>query len=95
MNAQSRQPKTPAEARDFREVSKYQKWWSISINLTNPQTSLLLKKSRIGKGARPVHAQISNSDFGEDKGKIRVLIHTQQHGNEQSGKEGALLLVKN
>lgn len=35
----------------------------------------------------------SNSDFGKDESKIKVLIFAQQHGNEQSGKEGALLLI--
>ncbi len=35
----------------------------------------------------------SSSRFGKDKSKINVLIFAQQHGNEQSGKEGALLLA--
>jgi hypothetical protein len=37
--------------------------------------------------------KISSGLFGDDKSKIKVLIFAQQHGNEQSGKEGALLLV--
>jgi hypothetical protein len=37
--------------------------------------------------------KFSSSRFGEDPAKIRVLIFAQQHGNEQSGKEGALLLA--
>jgi hypothetical protein len=36
----------------------------------------------------------SSTEFGSDTGKIKVLIFAQQHGNEQSGKEGALLLAK-
>jgi hypothetical protein len=39
--------------------------------------------------------KISNSGYGEDKSKLKVLIFAQQHGNEQSGKEGALLLIEN
>lgn len=35
----------------------------------------------------------SSSRFGSDPSKIRVLIFAQQHGNEQAGKEGALLLA--
>ncbi|MDY0083136.1 MAG: M14 family zinc carboxypeptidase, partial [Ignavibacteriaceae bacterium] len=31
--------------------------------------------------------------FGKDASKIKVLIFAQQHGDEQSGKEGALLLI--
>jgi hypothetical protein len=36
----------------------------------------------------------SSSQFGQDKSKVKVLIFAQQHGNEQSGKEGALLLAQ-
>src|SRR5690606_1784431 len=36
---------------------------------------------------------ISKDKFGEDGSKLKVLIFAQQHGNEQSGKEGALLLL--
>jgi hypothetical protein len=39
--------------------------------------------------------KFSNSEFGKDPSKIRVLIFAQQHGNEQSGKEGALILARN
>ncbi|MFN3872722.1 MAG: M14 family zinc carboxypeptidase [Ignavibacterium sp.] len=35
----------------------------------------------------------SKGKFGADKNKIKVLIFAQQHGNEQSGKEAALLLI--
>ncbi len=35
----------------------------------------------------------SKGQFGADENKIKVLIFAQQHGNEQSGKEGALLLI--
>lgn len=37
--------------------------------------------------------KFSSSGFGKDVSKIRVLIFAQQHGNEPSGKEGALLLA--
>jgi hypothetical protein len=38
--------------------------------------------------------KFSSSEFGKDKSKIKVMFHAQQHGNEQSGKEGALLLAQ-
>jgi hypothetical protein len=37
--------------------------------------------------------KISKNGFGKDKSKLKVLIFAQQHGNEQSGKEGAILLI--
>lgn len=36
----------------------------------------------------------SKNGFAKDTSKIKVLIFCQQHGNEQSGKEGALLLIQ-
>jgi hypothetical protein len=38
--------------------------------------------------------KISSGNFGEDESKIKILVFAQQHGNEQSGKEGSLLLIK-
>lgn len=35
----------------------------------------------------------SEGEFGADENKIKILIFAQQHGNEQSGKEAALLLI--
>ncbi|MFZ2899030.1 MAG: M14 family zinc carboxypeptidase [Saprospiraceae bacterium] len=58
--------------------------------------SELLEAEVIGRSVqgRNLYAlKFSSSRFGEDPSKIRVLIFAQQHGNEQSGKEGALLLA--
>lgn len=38
---------------------------------------------------------ISDPSMGEPNNKIKVLIFAQQHGNEHSGKEAALLFLKN
>jgi len=59
--------------------------------------SKLLKVAVIGKsvqGRNLYGMMFSASEFGKDKKKIKVLIFAQQHGNEQSGKEGALLLAQ-
>ena len=53
--------------------------------------SEVLAKSIEGRELYTVY--LSNDGFGKDKSKIKVLIFAQQHGNEQSGKEGALLLI--
>src|SRR5574338_354913 len=55
-------------------------------------TSEILTKSVEGRELFAVY--FSNSEFGKDESKIKVLIFAQQHGNEQSGKEGALLLIQ-
>ena len=57
----------------------------------------MLKPEIIGKsveGRNLYVVKISKSEFGNDTSKIKVLIFAQQHGDEQSGKEGALLLLK-
>ena len=37
---------------------------------------------------------ISKGEYGADPAKVTALIFAQLHGNEQSGKEGALLLIQ-
>ncbi len=51
----------------------------------------VLAKSVEGKELFAIY--FSKDGFGKDESKIKVLIFAQQHGNEQSGKEGALLLI--
>ncbi|MEI7664224.1 MAG: M14 family zinc carboxypeptidase, partial [Bacteroidota bacterium] len=46
------------------------------------------------KGRNLYAVRFSSSAFGQDQSKIKVLIFAQQHGNEQSGKEGVLLLMQ-
>ncbi|KAF0131839.1 MAG: peptidase m14 carboxypeptidase a [Bacteroidetes bacterium] len=45
------------------------------------------------EGRNLVAMKFSAGVFGTDDSKTKVLIFAQQHGNEQSGKEGALLLA--
>jgi hypothetical protein len=59
--------------------------------------SKLMKVEPIGKSVqgRNLYAmKFSSSEFGKDDTKIKVLFLAQQHGNEPSGKEGALLLAQ-
>ena len=61
------------------------------------EQSGLVKMETIGtsvQGREITALFFSKSGFGTDQTKIKVLIHAQQHGNEQSGKEGALMLAK-
>ncbi|MFC2103593.1 M14 family zinc carboxypeptidase [Bacteroidota bacterium] len=54
-------------------------------------TSEVIAESVEGRELYAVH--FSKSEFGKDASKIRILIFAQQHGNEQSGKEGSLQLI--
>src|SRR5574338_299955 len=59
---------------------------------THSELSQFIKESDESSELFAVY--FSNSEFGKDESKIKVLIFAQQHGNEQSGKEGALLLIQ-
>ena len=86
---------TPLEQNDFKKITSYDELTSY-VHLLD-QKSDLLKVEVIGQSVqgRNLYAlMFSSSQFGMDRSKIRVLIFAQQHGNEQSGKEGALLLAR-
>lgn len=64
---------------------------------TADQASDLLTVSPAGKsvqGRNLFTATFSEDGFGSDPEKVKVLFFAQQHGNEQSGKQGALLLIR-
>ena len=85
----------PLEKNNYQKVTSYDELTSFVKQLD--ESSELLKVEIIGQTVqkRNLYAlKFSSSEFGKDKSKIKVLFHAQQHGNEQSGKEGALLLAK-
>jgi hypothetical protein len=88
-------PDPPAKKTSYTAVTGYDDL-SDYIHLLDERSDLL-EAEVIGQSAqgRNLYAlKFSSGDFGLDEEKIRVLIFAQQHGNEQSGKEGALLLAR-
>jgi hypothetical protein len=86
---------TPLEFNNFSRPTSYEEL-SRYVKLLD-SISPELEVATIGKSVqgRNLYAlKFSTSEFGKDTSKIKVLIFAQQHGNEQSGKEGALLLAK-
>ena len=86
---------TPLESNNYGKVTSYDELTTFIKQLESK--SSVLKVEVIGKSAqgRNLYAlKFSSSEFGKDKSKIKVLFFAQQHGNEQSGKEGSLLLVQ-
>lgn len=64
-----------------------------SLDSLTPQLSTRL----IGQSAQGRDLTVmlfSDGVFGSDRHKLKVLIFAQQHGNEQSGKEGVLRAAK-
>jgi len=87
---------TPLEKNNYQKLSSYAELTEFLFELDS--LSFLLKVEIIGKsveGRNLYSLKFSDSEFGKDPSKIRVLIFAQQHGNEQSGKEGALILARN
>lgn len=87
---------TPLEKNNYTTPTSYDELSQFIQDLD--RSADILNVEIIGKSVENRNLYVmkfSNSDFGRDKSKIKVLIFAQQHGNEQSGKEGALLLARN
>lgn len=85
----------PLEKNNYQKVTSYDDLTAFVQQLD--KESDLLKVETIGQSVqgRNLYAlKFSSSVFGKDKSKIKIMFHAQQHGNEQSGKEGALLLAQ-
>jgi len=90
----SQQITSPLEKNNYDKVTSYDELTTFVKQLD--EKSDLLKVEIIGQSVqgRNLYAmKFSSTEFGKDKSKIKVLFFAQQHGNEQSGKEGALLLA--
>ncbi len=87
-------PEVPLAQKNYTEPTTYAEITEFVEQLD--KTSDLIEQKVIGKSVegRNIYALLfSSGTFGQDASKIRVLIFAQQHGNEQSGKEGALMLA--
>lgn len=86
---------SPLIPNEYQEVTSYDQLSGFAEQLGS--SSGLLTTEVIGRSVegRNIYAFLfSNDVFGEDDSKAKVLLFAQQHGNEQSGKEGALLLAQ-
>ncbi|HSP87864.1 MAG TPA: M14 family zinc carboxypeptidase [Ignavibacteriaceae bacterium] len=85
---------TPLEKNNYQSLTTYKELTSFLDELNK---NALLKSEIIGTsvdGRNLYVVKVSTGEFGSDNSKIKVLIFAQQHGDEQSGKEGSLLLLK-
>jgi len=77
-----------SRATSYAELSLYVKQLDESSDLLTVETT-----GQSVEGRNLYALYYSENGFGKDPSKIKVLIFAQQHGNEQSGKEGALWLA--
>ena len=93
-NIFSQENLTPLQKSDYKKITSHSELSQFIKEVD--ENSDLIKSEVIAKsieGRELFAVYFSKSDFGKDESKIKVLIFAQQHGNEQSGKEGALLLI--
>ena len=83
------QKKSYSKPTTYEELSAYVHQLHLSSKLLNVET---IGQSAMGRNLFAM--KFSSSKFGKDPSKIKILLFAQQHGNEQSGKEGALLLAQ-
>jgi hypothetical protein len=91
----SQETTLPLVKNNFEKVTSYDELSSY-IHLLDEKSDLL-NIEIIGQSVegRNLYAlMFSSTRFGENKSKIKVLVFAQQHGNEQSGKEGAMMLAQ-
>ena len=94
MNTFAQNLLTPLQKSDYKKITSHSDLAQY-IKEADEKSDLIkcevLTKSVEGKELFAIY--FSKDGFGKDESKIKVLIFAQQHGNEQSGKEGALLLI--
>lgn len=83
------------EKSGFAQITSFEELKHFILQLDNISKivrSEVLTKSKEGREIFILY--FSKGDFGKNKNKLKVLFFVQQHGNEQSGKEAALLLIQ-
>lgn len=86
---------TPLEKSEYSSLTSYESL-SVYIHELDAKHEILKVKS-IGKSVeeRNIYTlTFSQNDMKANSKKTKVLLFAQQHGNEQSGKEGMLLLAR-
>lgn len=86
---------TPIEKNNYTKLTSYNELFDFAYQTTLVNSNIELSPIGVSNKGYIIPALFISSDkFGEDKNKVRVMVFAQQHGNEQSGKEGMLLLLK-
>ncbi|MFA7289460.1 MAG: M14 family zinc carboxypeptidase, partial [Melioribacteraceae bacterium] len=86
---------TPIEKNNYTKLTSYDELFDFVNQSTLANSYIEMSPIAVTNAGYIIPALFISSDkFGEDKTKVRVMVFAQQHGNEQSGKEGMLLLLK-
>lgn len=87
--------KTPLEKNNYDSLTSYsQMIWYLNEIVKKDRRIKLSFIAESNEGRKIPVLKISEAGIGKDTSKIKILIFAQQHGDEQSGREGALLLLE-
>jgi len=87
--------RTPLEKSDFQKLTSHQDMMNFIKELSDDSDLMELDTLALSEEGRVIpFIKVSTNEFGKDSSKIKVMIFAQQHGNEQSGKEALINLVK-
>jgi hypothetical protein len=85
---------TPLQKSNFTKPASYDELAAYVQDLDNASGQIKTEVIAKSVGGRNIFGvKFSSTGFGSDRSKVKVLLLAQQHGNEQAGKEGALLLM--
>lgn len=86
---------TPLQKNNFTKPASYDELAAYVQELDNVSGQIKTEVIAKSVGGRSIFGvKFSSAGFGSDRSKVKVLLLAQQHGNEQAGKEGALLLMQ-
>jgi len=85
---------TPLEQNNYESLTSYSQMISYLEGIVKAENNIRMEYIAESVEGRKIPVlKMSIGEFGNDNSKARVLIFAQQHGDEQSGKEGTLLLI--
>lgn len=88
------QQQTPLETSGYKQLTTYAQLIDYIKKFPSDKIRWEVEYfARSVKGKDLPVIKFSKGEFGKDDGKLKVLLFAQQHGNEASGKEGALMLL--
>lgn len=85
---------TPLQKCNYTKITSHDEL-SQFLEVADHNSDLVTKEviAESVEGRKLYAVYLSKDGFGKDETKLKILIFAQQHGNEHSGKEGALLLI--
>jgi hypothetical protein len=85
--------KSPPEKNNFQKLTSYEELSDFVAQLGKSSDLLKVKIAGQSVEGRNIYGLNFSSGISNDGKRLKVLFFAQQHGNEHSGKEGALLLA--